>query len=51
MRKTKALYSAIVIFGVVAVIAACAMQMGGEQSTSSAVRIDNDDIGGVVTST
>ncbi|HEY3167306.1 MAG TPA: hypothetical protein VGK57_08765, partial [Candidatus Binatia bacterium] len=51
MSKAKALYLAIAIFGVAAVIAACAMQMGGEQSTGAAVRIDNDDIGGVVTST
>src|SRR5206468_1675259 len=51
MSKTKALYLAIAIFGVAAFIAACAMQMGGEQSTGAAVRIDNDDIGGVVTST
>src|SRR2546422_3807664 len=51
MSKTKALYLAIAIFGVAAFIAACAMQMGGEQSTGAAVRIDNDDIGGVVRST
>ena len=36
--------------GIVALIAACASQMGGEPSTGAAVRIDNDDIGGVVTS-
>jgi hypothetical protein len=36
--------------GIVALIAACASQMGSEPSTGAAVRIDNDDIGGVVTS-
>ena len=34
---------------IAAIIAACTAQMGSEQS-SGAVRIDNDDIGGVVTS-
>jgi hypothetical protein len=40
----------IVTVGIAALIAACAAQMGGEQSTGAAVRIDNDDIGGVVAS-
>ena len=48
--KTRFLYLGIVAVGVAALIAACAMQMGDGPSTGAAVRIDNDDIGGVVTS-
>jgi len=48
MRKNKILSVGASVLGIVAVIAACAMQMRNE--TSSAVRIDDDDIGGVVTS-
>ncbi len=48
--KTRTLFHVgIAALGIAAVIAACAMQQGGEQS-SGAVRIDADDIGGVVTS-
>jgi hypothetical protein len=48
MRTKRLLYSGMVAIGIAALIAACAAQMGGERS--GAVRIDNDDIGGVVTS-
>ncbi|HZA54597.1 MAG TPA: carboxypeptidase-like regulatory domain-containing protein [Candidatus Udaeobacter sp.] len=48
MRTKRFLYSGMVAIGIAALIAACAAQMGGERS--DAVRIDNDDIGGVVTS-
>src|SRR5678810_1270871 len=48
MRKNEILSVGASVLGIVAVIAACAMQMRNE--TSSAVRIDDDDIGGVVTS-
>jgi hypothetical protein len=48
MRKNKILSVGASVLGIVAVIAACAMQMRNE--ASSAVRIDDDDIGGVVTS-
>src|SRR5437867_3350717 len=50
MRTTRLLYLGVAAVGIAALIAACAAQMGGEQSTGAAVRIDNDDIGGVVTS-
>ena len=50
MRNTKVLALILIASGIAAFIAACASQMGGEPSTSTAVRIDNDDIGGVVTS-
>src|SRR2546426_10725265 len=50
MRTAKLLYLGVAAVGIAAVIAACAAQMGGEQSTGAAVRIDDDDIGGVVTS-
>src|SRR2546425_10093572 len=50
MRATRLLYLGVAAVGIAALIAACAAQMGGEQSTGAAVRIDNDDIGGVVTS-
>ena len=50
MKNTKMLGLILLASGIVALIAACASQMGGEPSTGAAVRIDNDDIGGVVTS-
>src|SRR6266705_4501900 len=50
MRTAKLLYLGVAAVGIAALIVACAAQMGGEQSTGAAVRIDNDDIGGVVTS-
>ena len=50
MKNTKTLGLMLLASGIVALIAACASQMGGEPSTGAAVRIDNDDIGGVVTS-
>ena len=50
MRTNKLLCLGVTMIGIVALIAACASQMGGEPSSDAAVRIDNDDIGGVVTS-
>ena len=50
MRTAKLLYLGVAAVGIAALIVACAAQMGGEQSTGAAVRIDDDDIGGVVTS-
>ncbi len=47
MKRKQSLCLSILAVIIAAVIAACAAQMGGE---ASAVRIDNDDIGGVVTS-
>ena len=49
MRRRQSLYLSILAVMIAAIIAACTAQMGGE-SSSGAVRIDNDDIGGVVTS-
>ena len=49
MKNTKMLGLMLLASGIVALIAACASQMGGEPSTGAAVPIDNDDIGGVVT--
>src|SRR5919106_767609 len=49
MRKGRTLYLSLFAAMIAAVIAACTARMGGEQS-SGPVRIDNDDIGGVVTS-
>ena len=48
MKRTKALYVAIVAVGVAAVLASWPSRLSSQQSTS--VNIDNDDIGGVVTS-
>src|SRR6266508_5335498 len=48
MKRTKALYVGMVAVGVAAVLASWPRQLSSQQST--AVRIDNDDIGGVVTS-
>ncbi len=50
MKTTRLLYSGIVAVGVAALLAASAVRLSGQQSTGAAVRIDNDDIGGVVTS-
>src|SRR2546427_1698045 len=50
MRTARLLYLGVAAGGIAALIVACAAQMGGEQSTGAAVRIDDDDIGGVVTS-
>src|SRR5437016_4726702 len=48
MKRTKALYVGMVAVGVAAVLASWPSQLSSQQS--AAVRIDNDDIGGVVTS-
>ena len=48
MRRKQSLYLSILAVITAAVIAACAAQKSDE---ASGVRIDNDDIGGVVTST
>src|SRR5213594_1881784 len=50
MRTTRLLYLGVAAVGIAALIAACAAQMGSEPGTGAAVRIDDDDIGGVVTS-
>src|SRR5688572_15497874 len=47
MRRKQSLYLSILAVIIAAVIAACAAQKSDE---ASAVRIDNDDIGGAVTS-
>lgn len=51
MRTKKILCVSIFVLGIVAVIAACATQTGDEARSAGSVRIDEDDIGGVVTST
>ena len=48
MKRTKALYVGMVAVGIAAVLASWPRQLSSQQS--AAVRIDNDDIGGVVTS-
>jgi hypothetical protein len=48
--KNKKAWLCAVAAGIAALIAACAMQAGKEASSGAAVRIDADDIGGVVTS-
>src|SRR6266850_1254100 len=50
MKNMKVLALILLASTITALIAACASQMGGEPGTGAAVRIDNDDIGGVVTS-
>ncbi|HEV8344717.1 MAG TPA: carboxypeptidase-like regulatory domain-containing protein [Candidatus Binatia bacterium] len=50
MKTRRVLRSAMVAAGIAAVLAACAAQQSGQQETGAAVSIDNDDIGGVVTS-
>src|SRR5918992_3298707 len=50
MKTKKSFYLSALAVGVAALIAACAMQLGDEPSSGATVRIDADDIGGVVTS-
>ena len=48
MKTTRALYSGLIAIGIAAFLAAYPMELASQQK--AAVRIDNDDIGGVVTS-
>ena len=48
MKPTKALYIGMVAVGITVFVAASAVLLSGQQNAT--VRIDNDDIGGVVTS-
>jgi hypothetical protein len=50
MSNKRVAYVGLAGFAIAAVIAACAAQMGSAPSGAAAVSIDNDDIGGVVTS-
>ena len=50
MKTNKGFYLGVLALGVAALIAACAMQSGDEPGSGAAVRIDADDIGGVVAS-
>src|SRR5437667_12238178 len=50
MRTATLLYLGVVAAGISLFLAVSAIQLSGQQSTGAAVRIDNDDIGGVVTS-
>ncbi len=51
MKTTRLLYLGMAGVGIAVLLAASAVRLSGQQSTSAAVRIDSDDIGGVVTST
>ena len=50
MRTNKILCVSACVLGLVALFAACATQVGNETSSATSIRIDDDDIGGVVTS-
>jgi hypothetical protein len=50
MRKTTLLYLGIVAVAISVLLAVSAVHLSGQQSTGAEVRIDNDDIGGLVTS-
>src|SRR3989454_11329773 len=50
MRTATLLYLGVVAVGAAALLATSAVRLSGQQNTDAAVRIDNDDIGGVVTS-
>src|SRR5438309_8958060 len=47
--RTKSLLYLVMLLGM-SVVVASPVRLSGQQSTGAAVRIDNDDIGGVVTS-
>ncbi len=50
MRTNRVLCLGMVAAGIGVLLAASAVRLGGQQSTGAAVRIDKDDIGGVVSS-
>jgi hypothetical protein len=50
MKTTKILCLGATVVAVVMLLAASAVKLSGQQKTATAVRVDNDDIGGVVTS-
>jgi hypothetical protein len=50
MRTTKVSYLTLLAVGIAVLFAAWPARLGSQPSSNAAVRIDNDDIGGVVTS-
>jgi hypothetical protein len=50
MRTTRVLYVGLVAVGVAVLLAASSARLSAQQNPDEAVRIDDDDIGGVVTS-
>src|SRR6266496_4193868 len=50
MRTTRLLYFGIAVVGIASVLTMQPVQLGSQPIQGAAVRIDNDDIGGVVTS-
>ncbi|TAK06231.1 carboxypeptidase regulatory-like domain-containing protein [bacterium] len=50
MKTKRLLYLGMVAAGIAVLLVASAVRLSGQQSTAAAVRIDSDDIGGVVTS-
>jgi hypothetical protein len=50
MKMTRVLCAATFAAGIAALLIASPVRLGGQQKTNAAVRIDADDIGGVVTS-
>ena len=49
MKTTRLLYLGMVAIGIAVLLTVSADRLSGQQSTDTRVRIDNDDIGGVVT--
>src|SRR4029077_14919628 len=50
MKRTKAMYVGAMAVAIAVLLTAWPLRLTGQQDTGAAVRIDNDDIGGVVTS-
>src|ERR687889_1436531 len=50
MKTMRLFYLAAAALGITAFLIVVPLQLSGQQSTNTNVRIDNDDIGGVVTS-
>src|SRR6266511_4834264 len=50
MRTTRLLYFGVAVVGIASVLTMQPVQLGSQPIQGAAVRIDNDDIGGVVTS-
>src|SRR4030095_12962280 len=50
MRTAQVSYLGLLVVGITVLLAAWPVRLSSQQSSSTAVRIDNDDIGGVVTS-
>src|SRR5215470_16183308 len=50
MKTTRLVYFSVLTVGIATLLAAWPVRLSGQQKNAATVRVDNDDIGGVVTS-